>query len=489
MTNGLEPRQQARPRGTTGGGPPDRRWIALIVIAVAQLMTALDATIVNIALPSAQRSLGFDDADRQWVITAYTLAFAGLLLLGGRVGDRFGRRRAFIGGLVGFAAASGLAGAAQDLPMLMAGRALQGASAAVLAPAALSLIAVTFRDPKERGTAFAVYGAVASSGAAVGLLLGGVLTEYLQWRWCLYVNIVIALAAVLAGRAVLAGAPVRAGGRIPVPDAVLVTAGLAAVVLGCSQAASHGWDSPRVLLPLACAAVAGTVFLLTQARRAEPLLPLHLLAARDRIGAYVAVATAVVGSFGLFLMLTYHFQAALGYSPIRAGLAFLPMTAAVSATGYAVAGRILPHVRPRTLMVPGLLMAAAGLAVLSTLTTGGGYLGRILPAEILVGAGMGCVFTPAINVVTSGVDPRDAGVAAAVANTAMQIGGSIGVAVLNTIAVTTTSHRLARHTPAGEALVRGFGTAAGSAAILLACAAAVVLITVRAARPAPRPHV
>jgi EmrB/QacA subfamily drug resistance transporter len=487
MTKGLDPRQQARPERAAEGGPPDRRWIALIVIAVAQLMTALDATIVNIALPSAQRSLGFNDADRQWVITAYTLAFAGLLLLGGRVGDRFGRRRAFVGGLVGFAAASALAGAAPNLPVLMAGRALQGAFAAVLAPAALSLIAVTFRDPKERGTAFAVYGAVAGSGAAVGLLLGGALTEYLQWRWCLYVNIVIALAAVLAGRAVLADPPVRAGGRIQVPDAVLATAGLAAVVLGCSQAAPHGWGSPRVLLPLACAVVAGSVFVFMQARRAEPLLPLHLLGSRDRIGAYVAVATAVVGSFGLFLMLTYHFQAVLGYSPIRAGLAFLPMSAAVSAAGYAVAGRILPHVRPRTLMVPGLLLAATGLAVLSTLTTDGGYLGRILPAEILVGAGMGCVFTPAINVVTSEVDPRDAGVAAAVANTAMQIGGSIGVAVLNTIAVSATGHRLAGHTPPGEALVRGFGTAAGSAAILLACAAAVVLVTVRAARPVPRP--
>lgn len=479
-----------QPRPVGGGAPADRRWIALIVIAVAQLMTALDATIVNIALPSAQRSLGFGDADRQWVITAYTLAFAGLLLLGGRIADQFGRRRAFMLGLTGFAAASALAGAAPDLPVLMAGRALQGAFAAVLAPTALSLIAVTFGEPKERGKAFAVYGAVASSGGAAGLLLGGVLTEYLQWRWCLYVNIVIAVAALLAGRAVLPDPPARSGTRLQAADAIMVTMGLAAVVLSCSQAALHGWGSAWVLAPLAGAAVTLAGFLLTQARRAEPLLPLHLLGRRERAGAYVAVAAGVVGSYGLFLMLTYHFQTVLGYTPVRAGLAFLPLSAAVSGSGYAVAGRIMPHVRPWTLMVPGLLLAAAGLALLSTLDTGSGYLGLVLPAEILLGAGMGCVFTPAINVVTSGVDPRDAGVAAAVANTAMQIGGSIGVAVLNTVAVTATRHYVTGHPSArsADALVHGFGHAAGWAAVLLAGAAAVALVTVRTASSAPRHH-
>ncbi|MDN3359830.1 MFS transporter [Actinomadura sp. DC4] len=468
-----------RSPGRTAG---DRRWTALIVIAVAQLMTALDATIVNIALPSAQRSLGFGDADRQWVITAYTLTFAGLLLLGGRIADRFGRRRSFLAGLAGFAAASALAGAAPGLPVLMAGRALQGAFAALLAPTALSLIAVTFRDVKERGTAFAVYGAVASSGAAIGLILGGVLTEYLQWRWCLYVNIAVAAAAFVAGRAVLPDPPAGSGARPQVADAALITGGIAAVVLGCAQAAPHGWGSAEVIAPLAVAAVAIAAFLLIQARRAEPLLPPYLLTRPDRIGAYVAVGAAVVGSFGMFLLLTYYFQAVLGYTPLKAGLAFLPMTAAVSGSGYLVAGRILPHVRPRTLMTPGLLLAAAGLALLSTLDVGSGYLGLVLPAEILVGAGMAGVFTPAINVVTGGVDPRDAGVAAAVANTAMQVGGSVGVAVLNTIAVTATHHRLARHTPPGEALVRGFGTAAGSASILLACVAVAVLLVVRTPR-------
>jgi EmrB/QacA subfamily drug resistance transporter len=485
MTADADPRNQVR----YDDAPPinDRRWIALIVIAVAQLMTALDATIVNIALPSAQRSLGFGDADRQWVITAYTLAFAGLLLLGGRISDRFGRRRSFMAGLAGFAAASALAGAAPGLPVLITGRALQGASAALLAPTALSLIAVTFPDRRERATAFAVFGAVASSGAAAGLLAGGVLTEYVQWRWCLYVNIVIAVGAALAGRAVLPDPAHRSPGRIQVADAILITAGLAAVVLGCSQAAPYGWGSARVAVPLAGGALAVAAFLITQARRAEPLLPPHLLARADRAGAYVAVATAVVGSFGLFLMLSYHFQTVLGYSPVRAGLAFLPMTAAVSGGGYAVA-RILTHVRPRTLMATGLLLASAGLVLLSTLEPGSGYLGLILPAELLVGAGMAGVFTPAINVVTGDVDPREAGVAAAVANTAMQIGGSIGVAVLNTIAVTAAHDSLAGHARPADALVRGFGTAAGWAALLPACAAALVIVTVRTSRPAPRPH-
>jgi EmrB/QacA subfamily drug resistance transporter len=463
----------------------DRRWIALAVIATAQLMTALDATIVNLALPSAQRDLGFGDADRQWAITAYTLTFAGLLLLGGRIADRFGRRRAFLTGLAGFAAASALAGAAHGLPLLVAGRALQGAFAAMLAPAALSLIAVTFGDPRERGRAFAVYGAVASSGGAAGLLLGGVLTEYLRWRWCLYVNIGVAAAAFLAGRAVLPGPPTRSGARVQAADAALATAGLAAVVLGCAQAAAYGWTSARVLVPLAGAAVALAAFLVVQARREEPLLPPYLLGSRDRLGAYAAVAAGVVGSLGVFLMLTYLFQNVLGYSPVRAGLAFLPLSLAVSASGYATA-EISPRVRPRTLMVPGLLLAAAGVALVAALHPGDGYTSHILPAEILLGAGTGCVFTPAIMVVTSGVDPRNAGVAAAVANTAMQIGGSAGVALLNTVAVTTTRHYRTGHPAANAAgaLLRGFATAAGWTAALLCCAAVAVLLTVRAPRPA-----
>jgi EmrB/QacA subfamily drug resistance transporter len=473
--------------GPALAAPAQRRWLGLVVVAIAQLMVALDATIVNIALPSAQRSLHFGDADRQWVVTAYTLAFAGLLLLGGRVADNAGRRRAFLIGLTGFAASSALAGSATGFAVLVTGRALQGAFAALLAPAALSLIAVTFTESKDRAKAFGVYGAVASSGGAAGLLLGGVLTEYLQWRWCLYVNVAIAVVAVLAGRAVLPDPPTTVRAGVDVISGVLITAGLAAIVFGCSQAVPHGWSSGNVLLPLALGAVAVAAFAARQTRVRQPLLPPRILADRSRAGAYLAVAAAVVGSFGTFLMLTYHFQVVLGFSPVRAGLAFLPLTAAVSVSAYALASRLLPRVAPRALIVPGLLVAAAGLLLLSRLQPTSSYPALILPAQLLLGAGMGCVFTPSISVATSGVEPRDAGVAAAVANTAMQIGGSIGTAVLNTVALTATGRYLANHARTGHAsvdgLVHGYATATLTAAALLGGVAVLGLILINAPRP------
>ncbi|MDT4939187.1 MAG: hypothetical protein QOG80_2858 [Pseudonocardiales bacterium] len=466
---------------------PDRRWLGLVVIAVAQLMVALDATIVNIALPSAQRSLGFDDADRPWVVTGYTVAFAGLLLLGGRIADSIGRRRAFLVGLAGFAAASALAGAAPSFGVLVAGRALQGAFAALLAPAALSLIAVTFTEPRERGKAFGVYGAVASSGAATGLLLGGALTEYLNWRWCLYVNVVIAVGAMVAGRAVLPRPPAGARQRIDVASGLLATGSLAAIVFACSAAVTHGWSAGQAVLPLA-AGVAGLVaFAGWQARSNFPLLPLQIVMNRARAGAYLSVAAAVVGSFGTFLMLTYDFQVVLHYSPLRAGLAFLPLTVAVSISGFAIATRLLPHVAPRALIVPGLLVAAAGLLLLSRMQPSSSFGTVILPAEVLLGIGMGAVFTPAITVATSAIEMRFAGVAAAVANTAMQVGGSIGTAVLNTVAVSATrSYRSHHHTaPAVDALVHGYAAAVLSASAVLAVAAVIALAVVDTAAPSP----
>src|SRR3954451_8514119 len=309
--------------------PPatDRRWSSLVVVAVAQLMVALDATIVTIALPSAQRALGFDDGDRQWVITSYTVTFAGLLLVGGRVADRVGRRRAFLLGLVGFAASSALAGAAPDLGVLIAGRALQGAFAAVLAPTALSLIAVTFTTPAERARAFGVYGAVASSGGAAGLLLGGVLSQYADWRWCLWVNVVICAGAVVAGRAVLPR--VRAGAAAPIDpwSALLSTGGLAAVVLGCRELAASGRSAGSALLPFAVGAVALAAFGLRQARVRSPLLPLRILASRVRAGAYVAVAVAVLGSYVFFMDTTSAVMYALAFPAVLPRLAFLSMAA------------------------------------------------------------------------------------------------------------------------------------------------------------------
>lgn len=472
----------------TNAPTTDTRWLALVVVAVAQLMVALDATIVNIALPSAQSALGFDDADRTWVVTAYTCSLAGLLLLGGRVADRVGRRRAFLSGLAGFAAASALAGFAPSFGVLVLGRALQGACAAVLTPTALSLVATTFTEPKERAKAFGVYGAVASSGAAVGLLVGGVLTEYAGWRWCLFVNVVVAVAASVAGRAVLPHDRGYAESRIDPVSGVLVTGGLMAIVLGCAQAAVHGWVSGQVLVPAVAGAALVALFLVRQGRTPQPLLPLWLLRDRNRIGAYTAVAVSVVGSFGMFLMLTYHFQVVLGWSPVRAGLAFLPMTVAVSASAYGLGSRLLPRVAPRLLIAPGLTIAAAGLFLLTTLTPSSGYVSVILPAEVLLGVGMGLVFTPAISVVTSDVEPRYAGVAAATATTAMQVGSSVGTAVLNSLAVAATASYVAAHGPArtSDALVHGYATATGWSALALAVAAVLVVALVRT--PGPRPH-
>jgi len=346
-----------------------------------------------------------------------------------------------------------------------------------MAPAALALIAVTFTEPRERGKAFGVFGAVASSGAVVGLLLGGVLTEYAGWRWCLYVNVLVAAAVLGIGRRVLPadqGHPVR----VDVVSGVLATAGLAGLVLGAGEAATHGWASAEVLVPglAGLALVAG--FLLRQRGLQAPLLPLGILADRTRATAYVATGISVVGTFGMFLMLTYHFQVVLGYSPVRTGLAFLPMTLAVAFSSYGLASRLMDRLPARLLVAPGLLVAAAGLALLTTLDPSSSYVGTILPAEVLVGAGIGCVFTPSIGVVTKGVDPRQAGIAAATANTAMQIGSSVGTAVLNTIAVAAT-----RDYDGGpvEALVHGFATATGVAAVALVAGAALVALAMREA--------
>ncbi len=461
--------------GAAAAPARDRRWAALGVVALAQLMVALDATIVNVALPTAQADLGFDDAHRSYVVTAYTLSFAGLLLLGGKASDRLGRRRVLTLGLTGFATASALAGAAPSFGMLVLGRALQGACAAFTAPAALALIASAFTEPRERGKAFGVFGAVASSGAVVGLLLGGLLTEYAGWRWCLYVNVLVAVAVVAAGRRVL---PADQGYPVPVDvvSGVLATAGLAGLVLGASEAASHGWASAAVLVPGLAGVALLAGFLVRQRGLAAPLLPLAVLRDRGRVTAYAATAISVVGTFGMFLMLTYHFQVVLGYSPVRTGLAFLPMTLAVAGSSYGIASRLMDTVAPRVLVAPGLLVAAAGLGLLTQLTPSSGYLTTILPAEVLVGLGIGCVFTPSIGVATSGVDPRLAGVAAATANTAMQIGSSVGTAVLNTIAVDATRDFVGHPT---AALVHGFATATGGAALALVAGAVLVAAFLR----------
>ena len=479
------------------GAVPVRRWLALVCISVAQLMVALDATVINIALPSAQHALHISDAQRQWVVTAYTLAFGGLLLLGGRLADTLGRRRVFLVGLAGFAAASALGGAAPRFGWLLAARAAQGAFAALLTPTALSLLAVSFVEVRERAKAFAVFGAIAGTGGALGLLLGGVLTEYVQWRWCLFINVPIAVVALMAARRVLPDVTVLERGTLDVAGALLVTGGLASVVYGLSEAASDGWSSVPTLSGLATGVALLAVFVIVEASSSHPLLPLRIPADRNRGGASVGIGLAVVAMYGLFLLLTYDFQVVLRYSPAKAGLAFLPMSAAVLASSTTISRALLPRVAPRMLMAPGLLLGSAGMATLTRLSVHASYAAHALPAELMLGLGMGAVFVPAFSTATAGVDQRLAGVASAVANTAQQMGASFGTALLNTVAATATAAYVASHVVGGRvaagshaasvspaALVHGYASAAAWAAGILLAAAIVVALLVRAPAPA-----
>jgi EmrB/QacA subfamily drug resistance transporter len=468
-----------------------RRWLALVFICLAQLMVVLDVTIVNIALPSAQADLGFSDGDRQWVVTAYTLAFGSLLLLGGRIADYTGRRRAFVIGAIGFAAASALGGAADSFGTLLAARALQGVFGALLAPAALSLIAVSFTETRERAKAFGIFGGISAGGGAIGLLLGGWLTDALDWRWCMYVNIVIATAA-LAGTGLLRESRPDTRPRLDILGALLVTAGLVAIVYGLSEAESEGWSSATVAGLLATGGALLAAFLGVQARTREPLLPPRVILDRTRGGAYLAVGFALIGMLGTLFFLTYHVQIVMGYSPVKAGLAFLPMTLAIAVSAGGVATRLLPRVPPRALVVPGLLIVAAGLGWLAwALEPDTSYAAGPLTGMLITGFGMGLVMVPSMNYATYSVRPQDAGVASGTVNTAQQIGGSIATALLNTIATGATGDFLAgRGARAGdpavlrEGLVEGYTTAFAWASGILAVAALVVGVLMNT--PGPR---
>ena len=468
-----------------------RRWTALGFIALAQLMVALDATIMSIALPSAQASLHASDADRQWVITAYTMAFGGLLLLGGKVADRLGRKRTFLIGLLGFAVASALGGSATDFGVLVGARALQGAFAALLTPTALSLLAVSFTEPRERATAFAVYGSIAGSGAAIGFLLGGALTQYLAWRWCLFVNLPIAAVAAVGSNAFLPNPRASAHViRLDIPGVVLVAGALVALVEGCTLVVSAGWSAGAVIALLLTSAAMMTAFIVREALASAPLLPLRIVFDRNRGGSYLTVLLALAGLFGAFLFMTYYLQVVLGYSPLEAGLAFLPISIASQLGSWLIARRLMPRVPARVLIAPGLLVAAAGIALLTQLPVNGDYLTHVLPAEVLLGFGISCAMVPAFSTATMGVDQREAGVAAATVNTAQQIGASIGTALLNTIAATATVTYAARH-PSGAvhsaaALVHGYSVATEWGTVMLVAGALAAALMMNA--PAPRSH-
>jgi EmrB/QacA subfamily drug resistance transporter len=471
--------------------PDPKRWTALIFIALAQLMVVLDATVVNIALPSAQASLGISDSNKQWVITAYTLAFGGLLLFGGRVADLWGRKNAFVVGLLGFAAASALGGAAVNTAMLLGARALQGVFGALLAPAALSLLAVMFTDAKERAKAFGIYGAIAGGGAALGFVLGGVLTQYLNWRWVLFVNIFFAVAAVI-GAVLFINEPAqgRNRNRLDIPGVILASLGLVALVYGFSRADSSGWTAGSTLSLFAGALVLLAAFVVVEGRVKAPLLPLRVVTDRNRGGIYLSLGLAIIGMFGLFLFLTYYLQQVLGYSAIKSGFAFLPMVGGMVVGSTQIGTRLMLRVPPRLLMGPGFLVAAVGMGILAQIKVDSSYASVLLPGLILMGLGMGTAFMPAMSLATHGVRPEDAGVASAMVNTSQQVGGSIGTALLNTLATSATaswisSHKksaadLANHDFVNRSAVHGYSVAIYVAMGILILSAALVFSLVNA---------
>lgn len=473
----------SRPPGATTGsthaGPDRRRWWVLVVVAVCQLLVVLSASVVNIALPQMQQALDISDANRPWVVTAYTLGVGGLLLLGGRIADSVGRRKALVTGLVGFAVASGLGGLAGNAAVLFAGRGAQGVFAALVTPAALSLLSVTFVDPRERATAFSVYGAMSGGGGAVGLVVGGVLTEYASWRWCLLLNVPVALAAALLARRFVSES--RSSGHVhyDVPGAVTVALGLTALVYGLSTAGARGWGSTATVLLLVAAAGLLVTFVVVEARSPQPLLPLRIVVDRTRSGAFSAMLFASAGLLGMFLFLTYYLQGSLGYSAVTAGIAFLPISlSTVFAT--AITSRLLPRTTPRALLVPGMATAGLGLWWLSGIGAAGDYWWRVLPGELVVGFGMGLVFVTVASTALIGVAPDDAGVASAMVSTSQQVGGSLGTALLNTVAAGAAASSLAGRPDSAVAVVHGYQVALLAGAVVLGVGAVGAAFLVRA---------
>ncbi|MCT9931713.1 MFS transporter [Planotetraspora sp. A-T 1434] len=459
--------------------PDPRRWWALTAVATAQLMIGLDLTIVNIALPSMQRSLDLSDPDRQWVITLFALGYGGLLLLGGRLSDLIGRRRSLMIGLTGFALASALGGAAVTPAMLLTSRALQGVFGALLTPSVLATLAATFATPAERGKAFGIYGTAMGSSSGLGVILGGLLTDYLDWRWCMYVNLPIAVAAGAGVLYAVRPAPRATGVRVDIAGALLATAGLMALVFGFARAEPDGWGAATTVGPLAVGVLALVAFVWVQSRVAGPLLPLRVILDRRRGGSYLAVFSLAVGMFAALFFLTFYLQNVLGYSPLRSGLAFLPLTAGLM-VGVRMVSPLLMRAPVRSLLVPGLLTIASGLALLGLIRVDSGYWLHVLPVFALVGLGTGWVLVTANSTATLGAG-ADTAVAGAMVMTSQQIGASLGTALLSTIAGTAAADYLRTHpASAPQAAVHGFTVASlGAAGFLCLAALAVFLITGR----------
>jgi EmrB/QacA subfamily drug resistance transporter len=416
-----------------------RRWWILAVLGIAQLMVILDNTIVNIALPTAQRALQFSNADRQWVVTGYSLAFGSLLLLGGRLGDIIGRKRALLIGLIGFAFASALGGASVDFTMLVIARTVQGAFGALLAPSVLALLTTTFTNPQERNKAFAIYGGIAGAGGAIGLLLGGILTSYASWRWTLFVN--LAFAAIAASGALLWLKNDKAADRDPldIPGLLLVTGGLFSLVYGLAHAETTAWKNPFTIGFLVLGVVLLASFGYVETRRKFPLLPPRVVRNRTRGGSMLAMLFASIGIFGVFLFLTYYLQGTLRFSPVKTGVAFLPMVAALAGMAQVSNRVLLPKIGPKVIVPIGLLTDAVAMFMLHLVGLHSSYVSHVLPFLILLGLGFGLSLAPSFSTGTLALQPHDAGVGSATLNTSQQVGGSIGTALLNTLAAGAAS--------------------------------------------------
>ncbi|MGY0237133.1 MFS transporter [Longispora urticae] len=476
---------------TAPGGVPavdPKRWLALAVIAIAQLMVVLDATIVNIAMPSAQHALDINDANRQWILTAYTLAFGGFLLLGGRIADYVGRKKILLIGLIGFALASALGGVAQNAAMLFAARGLQGLFGALLAPAALSLITVTFTDVKDRAKAFGVFGAISGVGAAIGLIMGGLLTEYTTWRWCLLVNIPIALIAFALALPIVKESRAEGNTKYDIPGAVLSTAGLVALVYGFTKAAEDGWTATSTLAWFVVSVILLVGFVVVELRTAHPLLPMRVILHRNRGGSTLVSITLGAGMMGMFLFMTYYFQGTLHWSPLQSGVAYLPFSGALIVTAIVGSG-LLPKVGPRAMMTVGGVLAAGSMVWLTQLKVDSSYVAFIMPALIIMAVGMALVFVPLGNTALSGVDPHDAGVASALLNTSQQIGGSLGVALLNTVFTTAVANFITDYVKtngpekvqeaAALGAVHGYNVAFTVSAVLLGASAVIIFLMIQ----------
>jgi EmrB/QacA subfamily drug resistance transporter len=483
--NAIEGAVRVTPNRVAGRG----RWLVLAVIGIAQLMVVLDLTVMNIALPSAQRALHFTTADRQWVVTAYSLAFGSLLLAGGKLGDLIGRRTTFLVGLLGFAGVSAAAGASVNFAMLVTARACQGVFAAILVPSALALLITKFSDPKDRATAFGVFGAIATAGGAVGLLLGGALTEYLSWRWTLYANLVFAGVAFVGGFILLDRQTSRAKFQLDVPGVLLESAGMFCLVFGFSNAATHGWHASSTWGFLVAGVSLLVAFALWIGRAAHPLLPPRIVLNRNRSGAYASIFVASLCLFATFLFLTYYLQRTLNYSPIVTGLAFLPISVCLAAAANLSTIVLMPRVGPRPVVTIGLLIAAGAMAWLAQLGTHTSYAGGVLGPIILAGFGLGMVVAPAFNTGTYGVAPQDAGVASATVTVGQQLGASVGTSLLNTIFASAVASYAVAHASSTSsighaalndlALAHGYDTAFWWACAIAAGGAVVAALLLR----------